>query len=99
MVAAQVLFWAHTYNWLFEPWRDADLSEETATELKAAMRSECEVVAAGEVPTSAVCTHLGRVQRRHRCNCWGGAGVRHRHFACDIATSRAFRPLLLPMGL
>ena len=31
--------------------------------------------------TSAVCAHLGRLRRRHRCNCWGGAGVRHRHFA------------------
>ena len=49
VVAAQGLFWARTYNWLFEPWRDADfgeMSEETATELKAAMRSECEVGAA-----------------------------------------------------
>jgi len=48
VVSAQGLFWARTYNWLFEPWRDADfgaMSEETATELKAAMRSECEVVA------------------------------------------------------
>ena len=48
VLAAQGLFWARTYNWLFEPWRDADfaaMSEETATELKAAMRSECEVVA------------------------------------------------------
>jgi len=48
VVAAQGLFWARTYNWLFEPWRDADfgaMSEGTATELKAAMRSECEVVA------------------------------------------------------
>jgi hypothetical protein len=47
VLAAQGLFWARTYNWLFEPWRDADfgaMSEETATELKAAMRSECEVV-------------------------------------------------------
>ena len=48
VLAAQGLLWARTYNWLFEPWRDADfgaMSEETATELKAAMRSECEVVA------------------------------------------------------
>ena len=43
VLASQGLFWARTYNWLFEPWRDADfgaMSEETATELKAAMRSE-----------------------------------------------------------
>ncbi len=47
VVAAQGLFWARTYKWLFEPWRDADFGamSETATELKAAMRSECEVVA------------------------------------------------------
>jgi hypothetical protein len=50
-IAAQELFWARTYNWLFEPWRDADfgeMSEETATELKAAMCSECEV-GAGDI--------------------------------------------------
>ena len=38
VVAAQRLFWARTYNWLFEPWRDADfgaISEETAAELMA----------------------------------------------------------------
>ncbi len=37
VVAAQGLICARTYDWLFEPWRDAEFGEmsvETVTELK-----------------------------------------------------------------
>ena len=75
VVAAQGLFWARTYNWLFEPWRDADfgaMSEETATELKAAMRSECEVGAADiERVMAAYYARMDPTQSPRSCGCCG----------------------------
>ena len=75
VVAAQGLFWARTYNWLFEPWRDADfgeMSEETAAELKAAMRSECEVGAADiERVMAAYYARMDPTQSPRSCGCCG----------------------------
>ena len=75
VVAAQGLFWARTYNWLFEPWRDTDfgeMSEETATELKAAMRSECEVGAADiERVMAAYYARMDPTQSPRSCGCCG----------------------------